>query len=68
MAAEPPVLLAYTVNSVRGSVTVGVPLMMPLVALKITPAGSAGWMAHDAAFPPLLVGTMSVMATETSPV
>jgi hypothetical protein len=34
----------------------GVPLMLPSVVLKVSPAGSAEFMDHLVTVPPLLVG------------
>ena len=50
-AAEPPELLAYTVNIVVVMLTDGVPLNTPLEKFK--PVGRAGWMDQFSTTPPL---------------
>ena len=57
----PPVVFAHTVNIVTVMLTVGVPLMTPL--LKFNPDGSNGSMLHVSAVPLVTVGVIVTMAT-----
>jgi len=43
-------------------IAVGVPLIAPVVLLKLSPAGSDGETVHEVTVPPLDVGVMVVMA------
>ena len=62
VVALPPVLFAYTVYVVNVESTVGLPLILPVVASMDRPLGKAGWIAQDVTVPPLYVGVTSVMA------
>ena len=53
---------------VNGETAVGVPLISPVVALKVRPAGKAGEIDQDATGPPLAVGVIGVMAVPFSAV
>ena len=59
--AAPPEVLAQTVKVVRVMLTVGVPLMTPL--LKLNPEGSNGSMLHVSAVPLVTVGVIVTIAT-----
>ena len=53
---------------VSGETAVGVPLISPVVALNVRPAGKAGEIDQDATGPPLAVGAIGVMAVPFSAV
>ena len=53
---------------VNGETAVGVPLISPVVALNVRPAGKAGEIDQDATGPPLAVGAIGVMAVPFSAV
>ena len=54
--ALPPVLVAVTVYVADEVIAVGVPLIAPVVLLKLSPAGREGEIDHDVAVPPPVVG------------
>lgn len=58
----PPVLLAMTVKVAAGAGAVGVPVMIPVAGSKERPAGRDGVMLQLSAGPPVLVGTMLLIA------
>jgi hypothetical protein len=41
---------------------VGVPLMMPVLVLRLRPAGRAGLILYEVTAPPVLVGLFGVIA------
>jgi hypothetical protein len=55
-------LVAVTVKMVADRVTVGVPLITPVVVESVSPVGSDGVIAHEDAAPPEFVGVITVMA------
>ena len=54
--ALPPVLVAVTVYVAEEVIAVGVPLIAPVVLLKLSPAGSDGEIDQFVAAPPPVVG------------
>ena len=54
--ALPPVLVAVTVYVAEEVIAVGVPLIAPVVLLKLNPAGRDGEIDQDVAVPPPVVG------------
>ena len=46
-----------------GVATVGVPLIAPVLIVRLKPAGSAGLTLYEIAKPPVLVGVIGVIAT-----
>ena len=61
----PAVLVPVTVYVAWAAAAVGVPEMMPVVALRASPAGRAGDTAYEAMAPPVLEGLFAVMAVPT---
>ena len=59
--AEPPEVLAQTVNIVVVMLTSGVPEITPL--LKFRPSGRAGSIVHTSTSPPDTVGDSGVIET-----
>ncbi len=59
--ALPPVLTAVIAYFDWGVKAVGVPLMAPVVALRLKPAGSAGITLYETTVPPLFVGLFGVI-------
>jgi hypothetical protein len=49
-------LTAVTTKVAAEALAVGVPLMLPLVAFKVSPAGSPGFIDHVTTAPPPVVG------------
>ena len=59
--ADPPVLLAQTVYVVLALISSGVPWILPVLVLKLSPMGrSVELIANDATTPPPKAGLMSV--------
>ena len=53
----PPVLVAFTVNMVRSSNSVAVPLMTPVDVSNTRPDGKSGLTVHETMVPePVIVG------------
>ena len=63
--AGPPLLLAHTMYCVRVKLTVGEPVIDPL--LKLSPVGNAGSMAHDCGIPLVLVDQIASQTMFCSP-
>nr|WP_264757065.1 hypothetical protein [Sapientia aquatica] len=61
--ALPAELADVTMYVVAGVTSVGVPVIIPLAAFKLKPAGNAGLIVNDVATPPLTVGLFSVIWT-----
>jgi hypothetical protein len=59
--ALPAELEAITVKLDLAVTAVGVPLMMPVVALRFRPAGRAGLTLYEVTAPPPLVGLFAAM-------
>lgn len=63
LAMEVPVILvADTWYNVAANIAVGVPLIVPVDVLMLSPAGSAGDIPYDVTGPPVFVGLIGVMA------
>ena len=60
--ANPPVLVAVTVYAAVAVIAVGVPVITPVVVLKLSPAGSAGETEYETTGPPPLLGVLLVIA------
>ena len=58
----PPALVAVTVYTVEVEITVGVPLISPVVVLNAKPVGSDGTIDQETTAPPLAVGVLLVIA------
>jgi hypothetical protein len=54
-------LVAVTVKVVAERVTVGVPLITPVVVESVSPVGSEGVIAHEDADPPEFVGVITLI-------
>ena len=69
---DPAELLAHIVNTAPGSITVGVPQMVPLLVSNVSPEVGVALIAHDVALPvvPLvvIVGMAGVIAVPMEPV
>jgi hypothetical protein len=59
----PAELEAVTVKLAVAVTAVGVPLMMPVLVLTLSPAGRAGLTLYVLTAPPLLVGLFGVICT-----
>jgi len=60
--ALPAELDAVTAYVAVGVTAVGVPLMIPVVVLRLRPAGRAGLTLYEATAPPVLEGLFAVIA------
>ena len=64
VADPPPVLVPVTVYEVAGDSTVGMPLIAPVVALRLKPAGRGGATVKDVTPPTgVMVGDRLVICT-----
>jgi hypothetical protein len=59
--ALPPELVAVTVYATAPASIAGVPLMTPVVVLRLKPAGRAGFTEYEITVPPLLAGAFGVI-------
>ena len=64
---EPPELLAQMVYVTDVVCRIeGVPLMAPVVELKLSPFGIVGLISHEMTLPPLIAGVVVVIAVPFS--
>ena len=58
----PPVFIATIVYVVNGEMTIGVPVISPVVGLMLKPVGNDGVATQVTTGPPLAVGVIGVIA------